>query len=152
GHDALAVVLRHRPAGGAWAEVSMVQAGNDRWTASFTLTAPGWHEYTVQAWIDWFATWRRDLGKKAGAGQDVPNELPEIAELIRRTAKRAGGPDAEWLRGQADAIDHGEQAGRVLAVLDPALAAVMARHADRSFGHTYERTLRVWVDRERARF
>src|SRR5438270_14073424 len=60
GRDALAVVLRNRPAGGAWSEVSMVQAGNDRWTASFTLTAPGWHEYTVQAWVDWFATWRRD--------------------------------------------------------------------------------------------
>jgi starch synthase (maltosyl-transferring) len=152
GHDALAVVLRHRPHGGAWSEVSMVQAANDRWTASFPLTAPGWHEYTVQAWIDWFATWRRDLGKKADASQDVHGELLEIAELIRRTARRASGPDSDWLRGQADAIDHGEQSGRVSAVLDPALSAVMARHADRSFGHTYERTLRIWVDRERARF
>jgi starch synthase (maltosyl-transferring) len=154
GHDALAAVVRHRPAGEAWTEVVMVQQGNDRWTASFALTAPGWHEYTVQAWLDWFATWRRDLGKKADAGLDVTSELLEIAELIRRTAAWAGGADGAWLRGQADALDREDagQDGRVRAVLDPALAAVMARHADRSLGHRYERTLRIWVDHPRARF
>jgi starch synthase (maltosyl-transferring) len=152
GHDALAVVLRHRPAGGAWSEVPMVLGGNDRWTGSFLLTAPGWHEYTVEAWVDWFTTFRRDLGKKADAGQDVASDLLEVAELIRRTADRAGGTDGAWLHGQAEALGHGEEADRVRAMLDPALAAVMARHADRSLGQSYERRLRIWVDRERARF
>jgi starch synthase (maltosyl-transferring) len=154
GHDLLAVVLRHRPAGGEWAEAEMTHQGNDRWTAAFAVQQPGWYEYTVQAWVDWFGTWRRDLGKKADAGQDVTSELLELADLIRRSAKRVSGPDADWLRGQADLIDHGKgvQATHVKAALDPALVTLMSRYADRSLGHTYERTLRVWVDREKARF
>jgi starch synthase (maltosyl-transferring) len=153
GHDMLAVVLRYRPAGGDWAETPMAHGGNDRWTAAFAVTAPGWHEYTVEGWIDWFGTLRRDLGKKADAGQDVASELSELAELVRTTAARVGGADGDWLRGQADRIGGTEpQPVRVQAALDPALLTLMGRHADRSRGHTYERVLRVWADRERARF
>jgi starch synthase (maltosyl-transferring) len=125
---------------------------NDRWSATFTVSQPGWHEYTLQAWIDRFATWRRDLVKRVDAGQDVHSDLLEGAELVRQTAKRVGGTDADWLCGQAAIIERGEAPARVAAALDPALLAVMAREADRSYGHAYERVLKVWVDRERARF
>lgn len=153
GHDVLAAVLRYRKApGGEWSEVEMRPLVNDRWTASFALTEQGFYEYTIQAWVDWFATWRRDLTKKFDAGQDVASELLEGAELVRKTAGHAGGADADWLRGQAEAIGRGDQAARVRAGLDPVLASVMARHADRSYGHVYEKVLRVWIDRERARF
>src|SRR3954447_20987702 len=120
GHDSLAVVLRHRPAGSDWTELPMTHQGNDRWTAAFVPSGQGWYEYTIQAWVDWFATWRRDLVKKADAGQDVGSELLEIAAGIRRTAKRVGGTDGDWLRGQADGIDRGKDdpAARVQAALD----------------------------------
>jgi starch synthase (maltosyl-transferring) len=154
GHDMLAAGLRYRRRGEEWSETPLVAKGNDRWSASFIVSRIGWYEYTVQAWIDWFGTWRRDLGKKAEADQDVTSELLELAELVQRTAKRAGGPDGDWLRGQAENIARlrDSQPVRVRAALDPALLAVMSRHADRSFGHTYEKTLQVWVDREKARF
>jgi starch synthase (maltosyl-transferring) len=153
GHDLLAAVLRYRPAGDEeWAEVGMTPLVNDRWTARFTATVLGRYEYTVQAWIDHFASWRRDLTKKVDAGQDVGSDLLEGAELVRRTARRPGVSDADWLRGQADRIARGEAEARVAAALDPALAAVMARHADRSAGAVYDRTLQVKVDAERARF
>ena len=153
GHDLIAAVLRHRhtPAD-EWTEVGMEPQPNDRWTGRFTVTRPGWYEYTVQAWVDRFASWRRDLAKKADAGQDLTSDLLEGAELVRRTAARTAGPDGDWLRGQADRIDRGDPPARVQAALDPALAVVMARHADREFGFVYDRVLRVWVDRERARF
>jgi starch synthase (maltosyl-transferring) len=152
GHEVLAAVLRHRPQSGAWSEVLMSPLVNDRWSATFTVSQPGWHEYTLQAWIDRFATWRRDLVKRVDAGQDVHSDLLEGAELVRQTAKRVGGTDADWLCGQAAIIERGEAPARVAAALDPALLAVMAREADRSYGHAYERVLKVWVDRERARF
>jgi starch synthase (maltosyl-transferring) len=152
GHEVLAAVVRYRPAGGEWAEVGMDPLVNDRWSASFAVTRPGWYEYAIEAWIDRFAGWRRDLGRKADAGQDVTSDLLEGAELVRQAARRLGGAEADWLMSHADSLLRGEQAARVAAGLDPALAAVMARHADRSLGATYDRVLRVWVDRERARF
>jgi starch synthase (maltosyl-transferring) len=113
----------------------------------------GRYEYTVHAWVDRFGSWRKDLSKKAAASQDVSTDLLEGAELIRQAARRSGGSDADWLRGHADVLGHaGDQAARVEVALDPALTAVMARHADRGPGAVHGRVLEVVVDRERARF
>jgi starch synthase (maltosyl-transferring) len=116
------------------------------------VSQQGFTEFTIQAWIDPFATWRRDLAKKAAAGQDVHADLLEGAELIRQIARRAGGADGDWLRGQAEGLERGEQPVRVKAALDPILAAITARHTDRQPGVVYDRVLRIWVDRERARY
>ena len=71
GHDELAAVLRYRRAGDqAWREAPMALVENDRWQGSFIVDALGRYEYTVDAWVDRFASWRRDLSKKVGAGQD----------------------------------------------------------------------------------
>ncbi|HEX6984919.1 MAG TPA: alpha-1,4-glucan--maltose-1-phosphate maltosyltransferase [Planctomycetaceae bacterium] len=158
GHEVLAAVVRYRHTthdrsrSGDWAEIPMTPLVNDRWTASFAAAELGWYEFTIEAWIDRFATWRRDLTKRVDAGQDVHSDLLEGAALVRGAAKRVGGRDGEWLRGRADAIERGEPPDRVQAALDPALEAAMARHDDRRFGHAYGRVLRVWIDRERARF
>jgi starch synthase (maltosyl-transferring) len=153
GHEVLAATLKYRPAGTKeWSEAPMTHLGNDRWSGSFPVREQQPHEYTLEAWIDVFATWRRDLAKKADAQQDVTSELLEGAAYVRKTAKQAGGEDGEWLNAQAEIIDRGDQQLGVQAALDETLATVMARHSDRTFGHRYERVLGVWVDRERARF
>jgi len=153
GHEVLAATLKYRTTGTKeWSEAPMTHLGNDRWSGSFPVREQTPHEYTLEAWIDVFATWRRDLMKKSEAQQDVASELLEGAAYIRKTAKRAGGDDGDWLNGQAEIIDRGDQQLGVQAALDDALATVMARYSDRSLGHHYDRVLPVWVDRERARF
>ncbi len=154
GHDVLAAVLRYRQAAEEeWKEAPMEAGVNDRWTARFTVTALGFYEYTLQAWVDRFASWRRDLSKKAEANQDVNSELLEGADLVVQAAKRARSEDGEWLRWWADSLSKGDNVTeRIKAALDPVLATVMTRHADRGSGIVYDRILRVHVDRERARF
>jgi starch synthase (maltosyl-transferring) len=154
GHDALAAVLRYRHADEpTWKEAPMEPGGNDRWQAQFVVTDLGVYEYSLQAWIDRFASWRRDLSKKVEANQDVTGELMEGAELVTQAATRARAEDAEWLRWWTDSISKGaDTASRIKAALDPILATVMARHADRSSGVVYDRILRVAVERQRACF
>ena len=106
GHDALAVVLRYRQAGSPdWTEAPMTALGNDRWAAKFRVLEMGRYEYTLQAWIDRFATWRKELFKKAEAGQDVASELLEGAELLKRASRKASPADAHWIRER----DHGHR-------------------------------------------
>jgi starch synthase (maltosyl-transferring) len=154
GHDVLKAVVLHRPVGASgWAEVPMAPLGNDRWTAAFTVASPGRHEYTINAWVDRWASWHREVSKKADAGQDVASELLEGAELIRAAAARAVGPDVAFLEDRAGVVGTpGEQSPRLRAALDPQLGAAMDRHPDRSRGCTYPRTLGVMVERERARY
>ena len=61
GHDLLTGVLKYRDAGSAgdvWHEATLEFVGNDRWRASFVPTTLGTWEYTVEAWVDKFATWQ----------------------------------------------------------------------------------------------
>jgi starch synthase (maltosyl-transferring) len=96
GHDVLSVVLLHRPevpgTSGNWMETPMEPLGNDRFRGSFPVLELGRHEYTVEAWIDRFGSWRRDLEKRVAARQK-PDELAVDlrigAGLLREAAKRA---------------------------------------------------------------
>jgi len=138
-------------------QMSLAAAGSDEWTATFTVDGPGWHEYSIVAWVDRFETWRRDLQIKAAANQDVSLELLEGSMMVREAAARAEQigstvADSEWLLTQADALADASPLGeRVAAGLDAELAALMFAYADRRQA-TPSPSLRVWVDRERARF
>ena len=154
GHDVLRAVVLHRPKGAsAWSESPLSALVNDRWTGQFRVEALGRYEYTVEAWVDAFASWRKDVGKKVEAGQDVDNELLEGGEIVRGAAGRASGDDAAWLGERAALLSRGgDQADRVPAALDPELARRIDPYPDRSGGSKYDRVLGVMVERERARF
>ena len=154
GHDLLAAVVKYRNSGAReWSESPMVPLVNDRWTGRFSVDVLGRCEYTIEGWVDHFRSWLRELSKKSEAGQDVSSELLEGAEQVREAAGRARGPDADWLREQSRILrDETTQAARIRAALAPQLASMMARHPDRTGSRTYERTLGVVVERERARY
>ena len=149
GHDHVAGMLLHRPGGGTWREVPLEPLANDRWRASFCVEALGKHRYTVEGWIDHFATWADNLRKRIDAGQDVGVELRIGAELVRAAAERAGSRDRGRLERFAASLERGD---RPEVGLDTELAALVARHPDRSLATRYDRELEVVVDRERARF
>ena len=152
----------------------MAPAGNDEWQATFLVEQVGSHEYIVEAWIDHFLSWRRELAVKARAGVDVSTELIEGAALVAAAAARCPRPPAASARRsiplvatdaepanddraqlEAAAAMLGRDAEplvRTDAALDDRLLDLMIGHADRSLAATYPRVLQVEVDRERARF
>ena len=103
GHDAIVAVLKHKPATAMqWDEVPMTLLSNDRWTGRFTVQKQGWHEYTIEARVDRYLSWHKELIKKHEAGQqDLSSELLEGAHLVREAAERATGQDAAWLLERA---------------------------------------------------
>jgi starch synthase (maltosyl-transferring) len=159
GHDVLAAAVLHRPEGSdAWNEVRMTPLGNDLWQAEFFVETLGRHEYTVEGWVDRFASWRLELSKKVGAAQDVSSELLEGAGIVRSASAHAAAKADRALRGTlTDAAstlaDTGRPAGeRVAAALADGLARSMDAVPDRSRATRYDRILGVIVERERARF
>jgi len=154
GHDKLAARLLFRCAGDAqWHEVPMRPLVNDRWEAEFRVTDLGTYEYTVRAWIDRFASWQDGLRKKSAVGQDVANELKEGAALVAGAAGRAAHTEADWLRDRAAAIGaEAPQDDRVALALGPDLSICMERCPEYESATTYERVLRVVVERKRAGF
>ena len=149
GHDRVAAMLQYRRAGepdDAWREIAMEPLTNDRWQARFVVEEVGRYEYTIEGWVDHFATWQHALEKRIDAKQDVASELLEGAEMIRRAASRAGSSkDKQWLTKVAADLTSEE-------ALSKELARRMDAAPDRQFSTKATPIRRVIVDRERARF
>jgi starch synthase (maltosyl-transferring) len=154
GHDHVACRLLYRHEDERnWSSIKMEALGNDRWCASFAVPKIGHYVYTIAGRIDHFDTWRSDLMKRLGAGQDIALELQTGAMMVEQTAKRARGKDAAQLRQWVQILREksSSEEARDLA-LDVALAAMMDRYADTSLETKFERELSIVVDREKARF
>ena len=161
GHDQVAGLLLWRDGPTSpFSETPLTPVGNgsDRWGASFPLDEIGLWQYTIEAWVDGFATWRWGLGRKAEAGRDVALELVEGAALVAAAAARAAANPADI--GAADLL---RQLSRDLAAETPqvervalaqggALVDLMRRWPDRSAARRLQPALEVIVDPVRARF
>jgi starch synthase (maltosyl-transferring) len=152
GHDELAAVLRYRPPGGAWCETALTFYDNDRWVGRFPLDRVGFWHYTIEAWIDRFASWCSEFEKKREAGQASELELAEGRALVAAALERAAPDDGELIRRVLDAFDAADGKGRATALLSAALRAAMTRAAPRTDAVRYRHELDLVVDREAARF
>ena len=152
GHDALAAALLYRRKSDShWSETPMESLDNDRWRATFEVTEIGTYLYTLQAWVDRFESWRQGLAKKLQARQDVAIDLLIGAGLVEEIANRAPPMDKKQLGNFISILRSKQPDARETALL-PELAALMAKYSDRRWAVTYEKELRVNVDREKARF
>jgi starch synthase (maltosyl-transferring) len=151
-HDVLSAMLKFRAGNNPhWSEVPMEFLINDRWRGEFSVNEIGTYFYTIEAWVDHFKSWRRDLKKRLQAGQDISVDLQVGAVLVEAAATRANGADAEQLQTAAKDL-RGEKTAANERALHPQLAELMARYPDRRLATTYGRELRVTVDPLLARF
>ena len=154
GHETLACIIRYRKEGEkTWQETAMGLLANDRWRGAFTVTELGSYIYTVQGWVDPFASWLENLEKKVEAGQDVAVDVLTGAALMEEAARQASGADAGRLEGWAKTLRSGKNPSKLLSfVQDEDVTRLMARYSERSSKATYHKELIVLVDREKARF
>jgi starch synthase (maltosyl-transferring) len=156
GHDVVAAVVMYRRAGEEmWSETPMQAIGNDRWQATFVVDALGRYEYSIEGWIDRFASWRHELSKKIGSEQDVSSELLEGAAILADVLSRIPpGPDLQLVRKIQHVLEDadGDMSARLAAALSEDLSDAMAHHPDRRQATRFDRVLEVLVERERARF
>ena len=155
GHDAVACRLlwKHR-SGRSWREAPMEPLGNDRWRASFTPERLGRYRYTIEAWLDPWQGWRRDMEKRLAAYQDVGVDLIIGGRLIEAAARRALDGDGRTLADiaahiQDTTIDITE---RIRVAMADETNELVSRYPDLEHATRYDRELEVAVDPVRAEF
>ncbi|QDL94466.1 alpha-1,4-glucan--maltose-1-phosphate maltosyltransferase (plasmid) [Paroceanicella profunda] len=128
GHEMLGAELLWRRGGARdWTRVAMVPLGNDVWSAGFIPWNPGSHVFCVEAWIDPFGGFARDLGRKHEAGVVSEVDLMEGRGLVAASAARARGKLARRLAGALSDFDAApDLAGRTARLLDAELLPLMA--------------------------
>jgi starch synthase (maltosyl-transferring) len=150
GHDILAAaVLWHPIETQAWSEVAMALEGNDRWLARIPMDRLGQVVFTVEAWVDEFASLCANMAKKHGAGQPTGTEVKEGMELVFHAAERSGNPALADLVTRLAATDEG---GRYSLLADGGTARLMQQADARAFRVRHPRELVVDVERQAASF
>ncbi|MGB6974278.1 MAG: alpha-1,4-glucan--maltose-1-phosphate maltosyltransferase [Terracidiphilus sp.] len=154
GHDAIAAVLRaHREGSDKWLEIPMRPLVNDRWEAGFRVSELGRYGFKVEAWVEPFETWRRDLLKRIQAETDTLADYQIGAELVEAAAGRASGADAVWLRERAKVLRGGSKVKMMRThAIDPMLHELALRYPDRRFTTESDREYTIVVDPVLARF
>lgn len=154
GHNVLAVMLLYKEeTASEWSETPMEHDINDRWQAQLKPTRLGRWQYRVQAWVDEFATWQRDLEKRINAAQDVAVDLLIGLALVEQATKRASTADKEPFSRCIQAIGNKQNVAEAIRVsLSDELADLMRRHPDRQYTATYKDILQIVVDPKQAQF
>jgi starch synthase (maltosyl-transferring) len=161
GHDVLRAVVKWKaPGGRRWAEAPLTHVDKhidgDTWKGTFTVESCGRWQWTIEAWIDPFASWREELRRKVEGGQhDLAGELSEGVVLLQAAAEGARSATDRRLIQHAIATltdDAAPEEAKHDAALGIELAAAVERYPERSELATLEEPYEVDVDRERARF
>ncbi len=154
GTDMISADLTYRRVGDLeWTPVPMEALVNDRWRARLPVDRLGGYVYTLEAWIDPFLTWQRDLQRWLEARQKVPMEFQIGASLVKAAARRASGKDRDGLMKAAERLASGDtQAALARVALERRLQELMRAYANRTHSTRYEREVPVRVDPARASF
>src|SRR5690606_25504069 len=113
----------------------------------FVVSAMKPYVYKIEAWVDRFGTWRRDLQKRYEAGQDIAQELLVGAALVEEAARAAPAAQQKALLLTAETLKKdGPVADRVELALNDSLRTSMLAHSPRLVPATHDVGQRIWVD------
>jgi len=152
GHEAIDACVRYREAGEAtWHEEPMTFFDNDRWVGRIPLQRNARYRYTIDAWRDMFATWRRDLLRKRDAGQPIALELIEGRTLLEVTLTESKSKALAAILKRLD-MQAKDETATVDTFLSDEILELMRRVGIRNNLSTYGKELEVVVDRTAARY
>ena len=155
GHDLISAVLRWRHQSEKKPrEIRMRPLINDRWRAEFPVESLGFYHFTIEAWIDHFLTWHRDLQKRVdGGAEDLDVQLQIGLQLIREAADRAAARDKKKLQGFITTLEsEAPIEEKIDDMWSEDLLALMFRNAERRFSTSLDGEMPIEVDRKKAAY
>jgi starch synthase (maltosyl-transferring) len=153
-HDSIAAVLLVKdPSRTEWTEFPMKHLGNDLWTAEFVVARTGEYRFTIEAWVDHFQTWQKDLKKRREAGQDLQVQLQIGAHFVEEASQRAeGNHKSRLIEIAANLTKPDDNNDSVDIALGSDLTTLLSTYTDRKNATRAGKELVVIVEREKALF
>jgi starch synthase (maltosyl-transferring) len=158
GHDVLSAEVLYRYTDEQiWKSVQLEHMVNDRWFAEFHLAVLGTYLFKINAWIDHFKSWHRDILKKIDAQVDYAVDLLTGAEIIRHTLEEhqvITEEDRNYLSAvisefTSDKLTPEDKTG---PVMNQKLYRIMIKYPVKKHIASTEKEYQVKVERPRANF
>ncbi len=139
-----------------WSKLPLSPIGNDIWTSEFIITTLENYYYTVEASIDRFATWKRDLKKRVEAMQEITLDLKLAIIFLNSWQDSVSNEDAKYLNeiiSKFERLIANINTQEVLSIVDESRLTQIAYNIKDEVSYIkYEKTLKVSVEPEIANF
>ncbi|MGC9341569.1 MAG: alpha-1,4-glucan--maltose-1-phosphate maltosyltransferase [Bacteroidales bacterium] len=140
-----------------WQHASMKAGVNDLWKGEFNVSKLGIYQFTIQAWVDHFRTWHRDIRKRIDAATDYNSDLLVGAEIIKKTLKSLNNiekEDSEFLENIVNELSAKTRKpeNKISSILDNSLFEKMIKYPVKENVSRFHKKLEIEVERERANF
>lgn len=138
-----------------WQRTEMEYVINDKWKAEFRLSGLGSCFYTVNAWVDHFKTWHRDILKKNDASIEVDLQIGAI--IIQQTLDAypdIAEKDETYLKNIIGKFTSGEllSENKIESILSNKLYQSMVQYPLKKFVTSFDKIFEISVERKRANF
>ena len=153
GTDLISADLKFRAGGSeTWESVPMHQGDNDSWSGSFEIAVPGFYEYTVEAWVDRFATQSRNIAAWIRGGESIDADLKVAISMMKDISVKCGKKESVFMGRKISVISKSDQADVPDLLSDPGLISIVRKYQERKDLTTYSHVLKINADRSKAGF
>lgn len=87
-----------------WNRTPMILMGNDSWESEFVPEEIGIYEYTIEAWIDHFATWKEYILRKINAGSFASIDVDTGMIILKKVKDIANEEEYKFIDGLITSI------------------------------------------------
>ncbi len=157
-HDVLSAELLHKYCDEEeWQRKEMEYVINDTWKGEFRLSGLGTCEYTINAWVDHFKSWHRDILKKIDAAVVFEIDLQTGAVIIQQTLDAYSDleeNDKTYLEKVIGEFISDEvlTEGKIESILSNKLYETMVKYPLKKHVTNSEKVFEVSVERTKANF
>ena len=153
GHDVIAasVLFKHENEK-SWKEVRMQPKDNDAWISKFVVKKKGFYTYKIQGWVDHALNWQHGIKRKIDDNQKVTSEILEGITYLKQLHKKATKTHKKYLENLMDMFaNENDYEKAIVHARSKRLHDIFVEYPQKMLVN-YSNDLRVYVDRERARF
>ncbi len=154
GHDVLgASVLYKYEKEKNWHSSPLSEVGNDLWKGSFKVEKQGFYHYKIVGWLDHALTWQHNLERKVKDGQYVNVELLDGIQYLDFLEKLVSKSEKATLETARTYFSDPKQYDNALKMaFSKELSHIFHQYPYQKNASTYDKNLRVYVDRKKALF
>ena len=135
-----------------WQTERLEHQGNDRYAATFVVEQQGFYEYKVRGWVDHALNWQHGTEAKLKDGQYIKSELLDGVQYLDAVVKKLDEDGKRYVKMLKELFqDENRYDEACNYAVSHDLHRIFKDHPERKFAHE-SKTLKVYVDREKARF
>lgn len=154
GHDVIVSYLKFRSKGKRiWSKTEMIPIDNDRWRGSFLIHSLENYEYTIEATVDVFTSWKNDFVKKLSSEFDeLESEIQSGVRILNEIKNRSKKNEQQILSEWIQRIEQSNLLDAAQILLESNHLEILKKYLSMDYLTIYPKIFQIITIRKKARY